>query len=427
MRKLLVCAMMTAGSLYAATMNWGVFEGEYGLGSNWTEGSVPETDDYGFIANGGIATLSDGTYSCQRVDIGNGGNNGTLRQTGGSLTFSNYPSIGYAGATGTYLLSGGTLTVNSILRIGRHGQGIFRITGGTVTVSNNTEMGRYVEANDNELTITDGIYNQTGGSLVVGWEGSATATVSGNGTIVVEPAASITIANAAATGTLRLSTGGTIVAPAISLPNAGGTFVLDGGTLRVNKNSPSDTPFINGTGTVTISNNGAFIDTQEFSAMVKSDISSQESGGSLTKSGSGTLTLAGNNTYGGTTTVSEGTLAVRTPDSLPGYDQPGRVIIAAGAFISPGVGWTAAQIDTLRANVTYLGSGEVPILSNCEYDTSAGDLTVAEDLNLSVPLVKSGANMLALTGHNTFVEPALVREGTLQADFGQGLDADFPV
>ncbi len=425
MKKLMFCTVLTAGSLCAANLNWNVLEGDFGLGANWDTGNPLTADDYGMIANGGISTLSDGDYTCQRVDLGNGGT-GTLRQTGGILTCSNYPSIGYNGATGTYLLSGGTLTVNGVLRIGRRGQGIFRITGGTVYVSGNTEMGRYGEANNNELLITAGVYNQTGSNLVVGWEGSATATVSGTGTINVEPAAGIIIGNAAAAGTLNLSTGGTLVVPAISLPNASGTFVFDGGILRVNKSSPSATPLINGTGTVTISANGAFIDTQAFDATIKADITST-SGGGITKSGSGVLTLAGNNTYGGTTTVSEGTLAARGPESLPGYNQPGRVVVADGASISLGVGWTPGDVDILRANITYLGSGEVPITSDCEYDTSSGDLTISDDLTPSTGLVKSGANMLALTGHNTFVEPALVREGTLQADFGQGLDADFPV
>ena len=120
MKKLMCCAVLTAGSLCAANLNWIVLEGDYGNSVNWDAGSIPTADDYGKIANGGICTLSDGDYTCQRVDLGDGGT-GTLRQTGGFLTFSNYPSIGYNGATGTYLLSGGTLTVHGILRIGRRG------------------------------------------------------------------------------------------------------------------------------------------------------------------------------------------------------------------------------------------------------------------------------------------------------------------
>ncbi|MBP5225821.1 MAG: hypothetical protein J6336_00380, partial [Kiritimatiellae bacterium] len=85
MKKLMFCTVLTAGSLCAANLNWNVLEGDFGLGANWDTGNPLTADDYGMIANGGISTLSDGDYTCQRVDLGNGGT-GTLRQTGGILT-----------------------------------------------------------------------------------------------------------------------------------------------------------------------------------------------------------------------------------------------------------------------------------------------------------------------------------------------------
>ena len=62
-------------------------------------------------------------------------------------------------------------------------------------------------------------------------------------------------------------------------------------------------------------------------------------------------------------------------------------------------------------------------------DTTAGDRTIAEDIALAEGEVlrKVGPNTLTLTGHNTFGGLVQLEGGTLRADFGQGLDANYGV
>lgn len=62
-------------------------------------------------------------------------------------------------------------------------------------------------------------------------------------------------------------------------------------------------------------------------------------------------------------------------------------------------------------------------------DTTAGDRTIAENIALAEGEVlrKVGPNTLTLTGHNTFGGLVQLEGGTLRADFGQGLDANYGV
>ena len=80
--------------------------------------------------------------------------------------------------------------------------------------------------------------------------------------------------------------------------------------------------------------------------------------GTLTKVGSGTLTLSGTNTYSGATTVSGGTLALGTSEVLPATP-----VSLGAATLSVGAGFTetTGRLDVTGAATLHLGDGSSAI------------------------------------------------------------------
>jgi autotransporter-associated beta strand protein len=93
---------------------------------------------------------------------------------------------------------------------------------------------------------------------------------------------------------------------------------------------------------------------------------------SLTKTGSGTWTISGHNTYSGPTTVTQGTLAVATAESLgPKTD----VAVARGSKIHlnfPG----RAKVHGLACGSKVLAAGAYSAANNPEFISGAGTLIV---------------------------------------------------
>lgn len=141
----------------------------------------------------------------------------------------------------------------------------------------------------------------------------------------------------------------------------------------------------------------------------------------LTKTGVSTLVLTGANSYSGSTTVSGGTLQAKLATSLAGYGTPGNVSVASGATLLLNVGgasqWTAANIDTLRANATF-STGSLLGLDTTDA-TSA--FTYSSDIGGVLGIRKSGANELILSGNNSFTGDSTVSAGTLTITSSTGL------
>lgn len=131
----------------------------------------------------------------------------------------------------------------------------------------------------------------------------------------------------------------------------------------------------------------------------------------LTKVGSGILTLAGVNGYTGATTVSAGTLTFANT----GAKAAGTVTAAAGATIGLGVGgsgyYSSANVDALFANT--LSGFSMNAASGVGIDTTAGNFTHASNITGSRSLTKLGANTLTLSGANTYSGGTRVNDGTL--------------
>ncbi len=146
-------------------------------------------------------------------------------------------------------------------------------------------------------------------------------------------------------------------------------------------------------------------------------------GGSLRLS-SGTLVLAGVNSYAGGTTVNSGVLEAITTAALPSYST-GTLSVAGGAELAVQVqtanspsGWTDANITAL------VGNANVAFAAGSTLGIDVAGATYTSGINLTANaggtnnLVEFGGGALILTVPNTFTGTTTISNGTLQLGNG---------
>jgi autotransporter-associated beta strand protein len=135
--------------------------------------------------------------------------------------------------------------------------------------------------------------------------------------------------------------------------------------------------------------------------------------GALIKAGAHSFSLTGtNNTYGGTTIVSNGTLFAAAPGSLPGYND-GRITVVGGATLAVQTGdgqtgFSAESLRDLNASAKFLSN--TAILS---VDTAPTSLAIPYNLSGYLSLSKQGTNTLSLGGINTNLGNIAIYAGQL--------------
>jgi autotransporter-associated beta strand protein len=270
--------------------------------------------------------------------------------TAGTVTLAQlFAAQGLQFVTDGYTLTGGILDNQST----GVGTGMFVSTGAGITATvNSTLQG-------------DGIlFKQGAGTLVLG---GTNGNFSG-GTQVQA-------------GTLQLNT--TLAAGTNSIALLGGTTLANGGGTLTVANAVSTT----GSNSID-SGAGAFTLTGILSGT-----------GSIVKTGTGTLTLSGVNTYIGGTTINAGTLAVTNNSS-----------IGSGALtINGGTTFQSAAAGLSFANaVTLNGLGTV--------DTQGNELTLTGNITdggISGALVKIGSGNLNLSGTNSYSNGTNLNGGSI--------------
>ncbi len=287
---------------------------------NIAQGTVP----------GGIDLLVSGP-----IINGSGGNNGgNIVKTGsGVLCFSASNSY-----TGNTAVNGGTLEIGGS---GLLGGGSY---AGNISIANSAALLVNSSSNQTFSGVLSG-----GGSLAQAGPGALTAsnanTYSG-GTTLSGGALDLANQNAAGNGTVTMA-GGSLVFAA----SAGGAFSLGGLSaassgpgydIALQDNASSPNPVA-----VTVGSDNA-------NTTYAGNLSGS---GSLTKNGSGLLTLTGNNTYLGTTTISDGTLQVLGAGVLGGGNYAGNISIAG----------SSAMVMNTSGNQTFSG-----VLSGSGSLTQAG-------------------------------------------------------
>ena len=223
----------------------------------------------------------------------------------------------------------------------------------------------------------DTLYGIGAASFTINVSGTATigATLTGSQTAIYKTGTGTLILTGSNTytGSTTISAGTLEVDSSGALPS--GMGVVDNATLQVN----TTTPF-------TISNN--IIGT-----------------GSLIKSGSGVLTLTGNNAYNGT--VNGGTLSVNNNAEL------GNSLTLNGGTLQT----TATGITLFRSITLGAGGGTL--------DTDGNAVTLSGAISGSGSLTKIGDGTLSLTGADTYSGGTDVEAGTLK--LGASFAASYPL
>ncbi|MFM8508176.1 MAG: beta strand repeat-containing protein, partial [Actinomycetota bacterium] len=151
-----------------------------------------------------------------------------------------------------------------------------------------------------------------------------------------------------------------------------------------------------GTGTLTAGGNNSSTD---FSGVISG------TNGRLTKQGDGVLTLSGDNTYTGTTTISAGTLRLGAANRI--HNSSALDVIDGATFDLAGYSENVASIsNTLGTGYITLGSGTLTISGS----TSTEFLGVISD---SGSLIQGGSGILTLTGANTYTGATTINSGTI--------------
>jgi autotransporter-associated beta strand protein len=118
-------------------------------------------------------------------------------------------------------------------------------------------------------------------------------------------------------GTFNLL-GGTLMVNQINMGNGSGTLNFNGGTLMARAGNAN---FMSGASGI-VQAGGAVIDSQGFDIGIASTLFDDGGGGTLTKKGSGALTLSGPNFYAGATIVVAGALITETASAVTHCDRP---------------------------------------------------------------------------------------------------------
>ncbi len=401
-------AILTAANTYTGGTT--IAAGTLQIGAGGTTGSL-----VGSITNNGTLainrsdaiTLSGAIAgSGNVVNTGNGNTTlegvvsgaGALRQAGTGtfiLTAANTYTGGTTVAAGTLQLgAGGTagsvagnITNNGTLALNRSdsstldgvvsGTGSLRHLGsGTTTLTGNNIY-------SGGTTIAAGTLQIGAGGTV----GSITGNIVNNGTLAINRSDSYTLGGVVSgSGSLTQAGGGTTTITGAQSYTGGTTIAA--GTLQLGSG--------NTTGSVTgnIVNNAILAVNRSDAVTLVNSISGA---GSVVNLGNGTLSLAGNNTYAGGTTVSAGTIEVADNTNLGAA--PGIVTLNGG---------------TLRATLGFTTSRNIALgTSGGTIDTGANILTAQGVISGAGNLTKSGTGELRLSGANTYTGTTTIAQGAI--------------
>ncbi len=348
------------------------------------EGQIVKSGSDELIVTGdnnysGGTTISGGTLTVDHADsLGSGDidNSGVLKVGEGELENTLFGS-GSLVKTGT-----GELTLSG----DNSYSGGTTITGGTLTADHADSLGSGDIANSGVLQVGEGELEKTlsgSGSLVKTGTGELTlsgdndysggTTISG-GTLTADHADSLGTGAIANSGVLQVGEGelentlsgsGSLMKTGTGELTLSGDNGYSGGTTITGGTLIADNADSLGTGAV--ANSGVL---QVGEGELENTLSGS---GSLVKTGTGELTLSGDNSYSGTTTITDGTLIAANVNALGGgnIDNSGTLMLDAnGAF-------ELANVTTHTGATTALAAGST---------LDAGQLTQENGSTLSIDL-----------------------------------------
>jgi uncharacterized protein with beta-barrel porin domain len=380
----------SSGPADSAILSPGAVGGAGGVGI--TAGSVTITNT-GAILGGAGGAGGNGNNDCGgcgggRGDGGAGGAGGT-GITGSDLTIINSGAIsaGSGGSGGIGDLPGQSGTDGNAIAFTGGSNSLQLNTGGTITGNVVVIRGTATLTLGGEGTATFDVSQIGGRGQYQGFSNAFTKTGTGVWTFT----------NTTAQATAWTVTGGLIN---FASGDAFGTgpVTLNGGGLQWADGTSTD---ISGR-LAPIGSNGATFDTRANTVTFGSALTGVAGDGGITKTGSGTLTLAGANAYTGTTTVDAGTLALTGSGSIA--TSSGVNLAAAGArFDIAGIDSDATIQDLTGVAGTTVNLGaRVLTLGTSNSTVFAGTITG------TARFIKQGSGTLTLTGDSTIGGIALV-------------------
>ena len=360
--------MLTAAGVVANWIN-GNGTANWSEAGNWS-GGVPSSP-------GDVATFSSGTTP--------GTVNLDVNKTVGGVTFNNAASYTISGAN--------TLTLDN------SGAGAaIGVSAGTHTIQT------AVALNDN-LTVTP----VAGAQLTISGNisqitGTRSLTVGGAGTLVLSGVNSYSGGTFVGNGVLNFN--------GLSALGSGTTLDLGAttnGTLRYASGNTADVSSL----TVTLNAGGGTIDTNGNDVTLVNSIGNNGAGG-LIKAGSGTLTLAGANSYTGATTIGAGKISVSSNANLGPQT-------TAAPLIFTGTGGKVATTTSFGLFNGAAGTNDRVIAINGANGTlapaSGTTLTVSGPITGTGKLIKEDGGQVTIQNatalQNTYSGGTLVSAGTI--------------
>ena len=384
-----------------------------------------------FVIAGSTLTLDSGfTLSlthANQLQISSAINGaGNLSKTGaGSLLLTGTNTS----RTGSTSVLGGTLDIDTDNNLDGANTGALILDGGTLamSVTGGSTLNPIIRTINNPITLgaAGGTFDPTGGGgrNIVNISG----VISGSGNLTKVGNSVLQLSgNNSYSGVTTVTAGGLLLAHSNGLGStSGSTTVNAGAALRMTAGLVSpESLFLNGTGknidsteygalgadayslgTSTVSGNielstGTNISAISGSNLILSGIVSGT--GTLTKMDTGSLTLAGINTYTGSTSVSEGTLVL---DNSAAMANGTEVDIAAGATLRLDANETIGSLSGAGT----LSMNSVNLTVNQTSDSSfSGTITGSGS-----DLAKSGSSKLTLSGTSTYTGSTSIRDGSL--------------
>ena len=408
----------TATKLYEGTITSG------GAGNFYSSGSLLASGASGFSGPNGLdlGGYSTGTGSeDSKGSIGQLLVYNTVLSTADRQTVEAYLQNKWMGTNLTGAELPGTSAVNittsgAVLDLNSAGQTIGSLTGvaGSLVTM---ESGILTTGNDNTNTTFSGNISGVGGSLVKIGTGAFTLAASNSytaGTTVTGGTLIAQLNNSLGTGNLVMNNATAYTTAAVDFTSAAPTvssIASSGAGLNTivlgNLSNASSTSLTVGSDNTSTTFAGSIV-----------DAGASPANGQLVKTGSGTLTLSGTNTYTGGTSVLAGALAATQAGALSNYGTAGAVSVSSGALLSLNAGGTgeftaSGLASLLSANGGNFAAGSM--LNIIPTNAPAPGFTYASNITGALGLYQLGttSGTLTLAGSNSYTGGTTLAEGYL--------------
>ncbi|MCX6969232.1 MAG: autotransporter-associated beta strand repeat-containing protein [Verrucomicrobia bacterium] len=373
-----------SGPVYATSVNYTAGSGTFTVNGNGLNYGYEST-----VSSGGTLELTGNNSSGGGITLFGGG---TLKLSGNNQSGSDL----YLVSGILELASNGALSGNDVMYQGDFGSAsAIKLSGGsTISVGGSLRLGGTGPTGDGALFVNDGTSNTWNGNVSL--FGDSTIGVGSNGgNLTVQG-----VISGANNLTVKAQGGGTV-----SLTNDNtytGTTTVSAGKLVIGWGGPFGSL---GSGDVSLSAGT----TLEFNRSDTSNVANTITGdGGLTKSGNGILSVSGNNTYTGTTTVSAGTLQIGNGGAT-GSLGSGNISVDNSATLAFNLSGNATVANTITAGYggfKMMGGNTLTLTGNNSYAynsyvNNGSTLVMTGNVNFGGGITLDGGGTLKLSGNNT--------------------------